>query len=320
MNSKAIGLAKIVVSPLVLYVLLRYSVRWLLGIQLGFAFGTDYNFVPQLLIAFAAFMIALYDEKTPDFSFRPRNGILTAALAIGFLIFTSALSPYVSYRYPFFIVLWFVLAALTVLSTLFLWISPLYFIRSSKLYLAVPALLAGLSGWMVLWHQHPLARAVTWFTGATLYQITSLADDSVQFQVRTAFDRFGNVDDAYLLLHPSFAFNIGTGCSGLEGVSLFVFLFGLIFLSYSKLLSKRTWFFSFVAGVLYMYLLNILRLAILFLTGIWGGASGEAFSLGLLHDYLGWILYGCGLYFFFNHLLAVEGLHWSHSKKARVAP
>jgi exosortase/archaeosortase family protein len=92
----------------------------------------------------------------------------------------------------------------------------------------------------------------------------------------------------HIITYKTFSADIGPPCSGTTSLSLFLFVFAaLIVNNYKKFNLDRTAIFMAV-GSAGMFLINILRLAILIWIG--GNISGEI-ALNLFHNDLGWIFY-----------------------------
>jgi exosortase/archaeosortase family protein len=92
----------------------------------------------------------------------------------------------------------------------------------------------------------------------------------------------------------SFGALIGAPCSGIDSFFLFTGLYAFVFLlDYTKL-NKTRMLLLFPIGAIGMYLINLIRIFLLFLTGIY---INPKFAVGLFHQNIGWILFI--LYFVF---------------------
>jgi exosortase/archaeosortase family protein len=95
-----------------------------------------------------------------------------------------------------------------------------------------------------------------------------------------------------------FAVSIGASCCGIESLFLFiVFSIGIYTLDHKRL-KKKTFFISSLIGLIGIYFVNIIRLFLLILTGIY---TSPQFAIGIFHTNVGWILfviYFLAYYFF----------------------
>jgi exosortase/archaeosortase family protein len=86
----------------------------------------------------------------------------------------------------------------------------------------------------------------------------------------------------------AFAIAIGSPCSGIDSMFLFTaFCAGLFALDHKRL-KKGVFALSFVIGFVGVYAVNILRLFLLVLAGIY---ISPEFSVGLFHTNAGWVLF-----------------------------
>lgn len=95
-----------------------------------------------------------------------------------------------------------------------------------------------------------------------------------------------------------FAVSIGAPCSGIESLFLFAaFSIGIFVLDHKRI--KRVPFIiSSIIGIIGIYFVNILRLFLLILTGIYVNPD---FAVGLFHTNVGWILFV--IYFLFYYYI-----------------
>ena len=91
-----------------------------------------------------------------------------------------------------------------------------------------------------------------------------------------------------IVSYKSFTADIGAPCSGVESISLFLFVFAaLVINNYKKFNTIKTVLFIAI-GLAGIFLVNVLRLVIL----IWiGGDVSKDIALTLFHNDIGWILY-----------------------------
>ena len=108
----------------------------------------------------------------------------------------------------------------------------------------------------------------------------------------------------FMISHPRFQLRIAAACSGLEGMAFFVYAFSLAqMLGLAGLAGGARIAAGYLAGVGWMFALNILRVALLFRIALWAGnrwgAAGESKLVTWgFHSHAGWILYlvGIGLF------------------------
>jgi exosortase/archaeosortase family protein len=102
-----------------------------------------------------------------------------------------------------------------------------------------------------------------------------------------------------LISSPWFSINVYIGCSGLEGIFLFMFMLSVLFLSDWEFFKNRRLVLLYAAGIICMFLVNALRIAAFFTVGYWvhrpdaaewlEGLQGA--PLYLFHSYVGWVFY-----------------------------
>ena len=105
----------------------------------------------------------------------------------------------------------------------------------------------------------------------------------------------------FSILHPRFHLEIMAPCSGLEGMAFFAYAFSLAqMLGLAGLAGGARIAAGYLAGMGWMFALNILRVALLFRIALWAGNRwGEAGTSKLVtwgfHSHAGWILYLAGI-------------------------
>jgi exosortase/archaeosortase family protein len=118
---------------------------------------------------------------------------------------------------------------------------------------------------------------------------------------------FGNFYETYYWLDgklpilevAGFRVSIAEACSGIESMILFaIFAIGIYALDHKRLLTKR-YIISSLIGFAGSYIVNIIRLHLLMLVGIY--VSPE-FAVGLFHTNIGWLMFVA--YFFVYYLIA----------------
>lgn len=108
----------------------------------------------------------------------------------------------------------------------------------------------------------------------------------------------------YTLASSIFKIAIRSKCSGLEGILIFVAVFSIFLIIFSEIkLKSNLVFWSYFTGIIYMYILNILRITAYFSFGFYvsekyhSAEAGKAI-VGLFHSNIGWVLYLLGISFF----------------------
>lgn len=143
----------------------------------------------------------------------------------------------------------------------------------------------------VLYLWYPMSRS----TALIVYYLLDAAGMEISVH---AFERMGKtmLKPALELSTAEFSVTILPMCSGLEGIFIFCFLLSATLLLDWKLLSRMRLLELYLAGFLLMFLMNVLRIALIFLIGVWGkqpDAPSWAKRIGLqmFHSHAGWIFY-----------------------------
>ena len=105
-----------------------------------------------------------------------------------------------------------------------------------------------------------------------------------------------NIKEAFLkykigypiLVTPAFESMLDKPCSGIEGLALFLGLFMIAWLMDYKIIVKTKALIAIPLGLMGSFILNIFRVYILFLIGIFISPS---FAVGFFHSNVGWVLF-----------------------------
>jgi len=126
------------------------------------------------------------------------------------------------------------------------------------------------------------------------------------------FVKLANVDGLglkyYIFLeHPSLRSYISAGCSGLEGIFFFITLFSVILMFDRKSTNWKAAFSVYLAGIVYMFALNIIRIVFFIVTALWlcnhiNNPTGLYYFVWGFHANVGWLLYFTGILLFFAAL------------------
>lgn len=114
--------------------------------------------------------------------------------------------------------------------------------------------------------------------------------NSVAWLLRLSFDSvvLKNMGYNYTLGAEGFIARIGELCSGIDSMTLFLGLFVLILSVDWKRIDKKRMAILFVPGLIGTVFVNILRIYLLYLSGIY---VSPKFAVGLFHSNAGWLLF-----------------------------
>lgn len=157
--------------------------------------------------------------------------------------------------------------------------------------LALVAVVAGSSAFNYYWLTNAIWKQMCAWTTELVYAILHLF--GTQVHIATGGDTSIN------LLSPYFNIEVYIGCSGLEGIFLFLFMLSVLFLVDWEAFRKRRLLMFYAIGIIYMFLVNALRIAVYFVLGYWAYnprswewvQSLQDAPLVLFHTYFGWAFY-----------------------------
>jgi len=107
---------------------------------------------------------------------------------------------------------------------------------------------------------------------------------SLFFPVTTAMNASGGP----ILRAADFGVSIGPPCSGIDSMLLFFAFFAALFALDRKIVRKGLYVLFFIIGLMGVYIINVLRLFLLMLAGIY---ISPRFAVGLFHTNAGWVLF-----------------------------
>lgn len=287
-------------TPLVLlvsaFLLLRLAVKYVAGYRIGLYGFTDFDIVPPGICAAALFFRGLIRIRAPVLCASWRRAAFYLILAGIFTGFTGALKHLsIDAGEPLYWV-WLGTAILLIGAAPLVLFDLRYFINHPKIYLIVPAILLAVS--KVLW-VHLVAElweAATVVTGSLTLLLLSPFSSGVSLQLASV-----GASTYARLIHPDFTLAVGAGCSGLEGVFFFGFLWLFLALLTDSQLGIQ-WVFSLILGMCLLFFVNSVRVAALFGLATWTvpqfGASAIAFLVGSFHTTFGWVLYTSVTFFY----------------------
>jgi exosortase/archaeosortase family protein len=130
---------------------------------------------------------------------------------------------------------------------------------------------------------------LNWFQSLWIYMSRGVSE-SVAFLFRFFYSDVLVVDrvGGPLLRVEGFAATIGKQCSGIDSFFLFTALYIFIFILDYKKINKKVMILFYPIGALGMYITNIARIFLLYLTGIY---ISPDFAVGLFHQNIGWVLF-----------------------------
>jgi len=257
-------------------------------------FGRSSVVLPLLmmLIFFAWTKDRLF--KVKKFAFRYKQAILFGLLHLAALFGFIALKNFIIYDEPIalehfnlIVVLRYILPALVVI-----FLALALFSRTFIKQFIWPLLGSAVLGWLFFQLSLYFKRFWEFFSdmvGQAVYWLLKLVgqDPTITDSVHGPIITF-----------PEFSLRIEAPCSGIESISLFIFLFALIVIIDRKKLIPWRAALMFFVGVVGVFLVNILRIFILFLIAIYIDLE---FAVHTFHTNAGWILFIMyfGLYWFF---------------------
>jgi|GEM_PF-6483764 len=143
-----------------------------------------------------------------------------------------------------------------------------------------------------------------WLMQALWVEMRGLTTEVVYFVLKL----FGT--DAYAVIHPrvnttifirspNFMIWVNNACNGLEGIFLFNFLLSIMFLLDWDIFRRSHIFLIYVFGVIYMFIINSLRITVFFTVGYWAYKPGvpewvsamRGWPVMMFHSWIGWVLY-----------------------------
>lgn len=98
----------------------------------------------------------------------------------------------------------------------------------------------------------------------------------------------------------NFAISIGSPCSGIDSMLLFVLFFGSLFALDHRRLDTKMCIFFFILGFIGVYFVNVLRLLLLIIIGV---HLSPELAVGLFHTNAGWLFF---LLYFFLYFVIIK--------------
>lgn len=288
----------ILAFPLVEYAVFRFFVREFLGISLGWSGFTDMDFLLPVPISIALAVHLLAEKKKLKLQLQVPWALvnLAAMLALAFLsVYFESLSA--KWGATLLVSVWVASALAMLASSLLLWVKYSFYFRSDRSWVILPCLglafssVTALAIYSVVWDTlGPFLGRLVCGYGNLIYR----SEISCEFQSTSRL----------FIAHPLYGISIAQGCSGVDGLTVFLYCLCTYALLRGKALSANHWMLCFFAGCVGMILLNLVRILSLFSFGIWlegisPGASRWPVSF-LFHANLGWALYLAGILLLFR--------------------
>jgi exosortase/archaeosortase family protein len=262
-----------------------------------------YSLIP-LVIAFVVFMLFLDKKKDVlPLVFQKKTAAANFLFLIVFLTVSHHLQPLASMLgRQGLSILWYDLGLVTFTTSFLIFFNVSDFFKRIGRY-PYEALFSVFSGSLFyLFHLsiHYLWRYLSRSVTLIVYGLLKLFGFDMTY-----------ASDGYTLAHPLFSASVGPACSGLEGIFLFLFLFTLILFVDWERYSKKKALAIYLVGMLYMFMLNILRVTVFFIAAIWatqkwGSSQASHLFVWFFHANVGWIFYLIGIIIFFAVLFRLQ--------------
>lgn len=299
--SSVVTTLSVAVVPLLEFTGLRVFFHSGLKLKIGYMGMTDYDWVLPTVISFFLFMFCIERTKKAELKFNRNAAILNGLFVAGLCLLSTQYNLLFSEFGLSFKAIWLVLAVLTLLSACFLWVGPAHFLTHPDRRLLIPFfLLAGSK----LISRHLFAflwQPVLEHTGLHVYRLLKILFVNVNHKIFISAlgDTFVHVS------HPIYTVAIGSGCSGMEGISFGLFALLIFFFFEFRRFNALQWLFLAAGIAAWMYLLNVLRITVFFVISLmtlssWGHDTGIKTALSLFHNSVGWILYTAGLFMYYK--------------------
>ena len=322
-NSLRAGLPlslRVVTVPFIEFLFFRLFLKHVLHIRIGFSFMTDFDVVCPAILASWILISTLAAEKRPVvIGWRTGGWKLNAPLCLAFLLVNLCFHHLSSNLGGFFMPLWYCLALSVLVSGFFVMVPLEYYRTHPKKLLILPAIIIAGSklifrhGLGFLWN--PLAILAGHLVYGTLKPFIPTLSKTIWV---TPLDSYVHVSNT------RFTLAIGSGCSGMEGISFMVTALAFTFMIDSKRFLFRHWLNCVGAGVIFFYLLNVSRIIMVFLFAnltarYLNSQAAVQTALLFFHSSLGWVFHAIGLVIFYGVLYRAEVFsRWSLRQPSRV--
>jgi exosortase/archaeosortase family protein len=155
------------------------------------------------------------------------------------------------------------------------------------------AIVAGSAACSYYWLSNIIWKKICGWTTYAVYATLHL------FGAQAHVSRGAWPSNSFEIISPYFYIQVFSGCSGIEGIVLFIFMLSIVFLYDWELYRSRRILLLYVVGVIYMFFINVLRITAFFMFGYWAFnpnawewvQSLKGAPLDLFHTYVGWVFY-----------------------------
>jgi len=262
--------------------------------RFGFANTTDYDFLIPAPLAFLLLVNSLEMGARLNLRFNPRGLTATLAGVFFFLVLNIHYETVSAWSPLFFTVVWFSLITAIAVSSFCLWLRPRDYLSNPNHLALIPCVLIGSSFYFYANHFRWLWNLLGGATAGFLHAMFSFLNIS---SVTTAY----TAEEALRIDHALLSLRIGKGCGGGDAFFYFTLTFLLVSLLFWSGERLFRWFGVFLGGVALMFLLNVVRIVLLFIGGIWlrdyfGHELGTGLFKSIFHLHIGWFLYTVGIF------------------------
>ncbi|NBX83701.1 exosortase/archaeosortase family protein, partial [bacterium] len=284
MSTLLVQSAMLLVIPVTEALFLRWLLHSALGLRIGFVGFTDSDFIFPMPLSFLFCFWTMNQARQFRFKLNTAMLLFNLALLSSFVGLNTVFYLRGSNPSGFWMMgLWWLLFVGIVASALLIWIGFWQFLTHPSRRSVVPALLVGFS------------IVVTQNWGGMLWPLISrMLEGSLEPLLPFKLLRSSS---HLILVHPALTLRIGLGCSGLDGLLFYMATFLLVWpLGGTYFLTKWRWAKVFVIGLVLQYILNLLRISLLFGLGIglvrlFGVQQGTSILMNFFHVHLGYVLY-----------------------------
>lgn len=295
--------------------LLRWVLKYGLGVKIGWNLATDYDFLIPIPIACWIAVIALTQAMQVSLRFSLRS-LWWNLTSVGIFFLANFYWAPFKASYGMAAEIFWVASLLSLFVSAFSVVIPISFIfRNPNTWVILPSSLIALSTVYSEWILGHFWTQLCVAVGLTTRMLLSPLPD-VQMLIS---EQFGW---RLVLKHPDFAVSIGKKCAGMDGFVLFWQVGTVFMLLFARTARVWHWVSFFSLGTTLMLYLNAMRIAGLFLLGVGLSQSYDYTPsvnsvMLLFHLNLGWLLYVGGIFTLcFGYLALVNPRAYSHRAPA----
>jgi len=276
------------------FVFLRVFLKQGLGLQFGWRYLTDWDFLVPLPLALSIVILVLERVRAVSVGWNFQALAFNLGSLVTFLGLNFQLDALSAYSPVLTISLWTLNAFLVILSAFVVRVRMISFLTNPNRWVFLPGLLIGTASIysaMLLAKVWPFLSG--WAATGSCTVLGSLLND-VNCFVTT------NQGPRMIIRHVAMAVSVGKGCGGLDAFFLFFYVMLLLWLIVPQWFSKTQWLLLAILGLPLMYLLNVIRISAFFLIAvacknIFGFQVSTDLLLALFHTHSGWLLFFSGI-------------------------